>query len=231
MEVIRTSSPAEDAGKALSEALERRAGSPVLLMLSGGSAFLVLEHVDEGVFGPNLTLGVLDERCSKDLQVNNYLQLKETTFFKNAVAKGAQIISSEVQDGEDCEEIGEGWKGQLLNWEKENPEGVIIATMGIGPDGHVAGIFPKVKEVAFNSSEIVVSYSVSPEVNKFTERITVTYTFLKEYVDEVIAYAVGEEKSEIIKELEENTDNKDTSTVPARVFNQMSLVRLYTDNR
>lgn len=229
MEVIRSETPKEAAGKAFGEVLKSYADLPVLLMLSGGSAMSILDYVDESVLEPNMTLSVLDERCSSDPAVNNFLQLKETKFFEKAVAKGVQVISTEVQEEEGCLDVASRWEKNLLDWKIENPDGVIVATMGIGPDGHVAGIMPNINEVPFSGENIVVSYSVPPEVNKYTDRITVTYTFLRDYVDEGVAYAVGSEKQDIIKGLEENPAEKDTVTIPARVFNQMSAVKLYSD--
>jgi len=229
MEIIRSETPKEDAGQALGEVLKKYADRPVLLMLSGGSAMSILDYVDEECLGSNITISVLDERCSRDPQINNFLQLKETTFFKNAVSAGVQVISTEVKEGEGCSDLGNRWEKDLRNWKAKNPDGVIIATMGMGPDGHVAGIMPNAEEETFNGSDLVVSYSVSPEVNKFTDRVTVTYAFLKDYIDEGIAYASGSEKQNIIKVLEENPDEKDIVTIPARIFYQMRSVKLYTD--
>ncbi len=239
LEIFRISNPAAGAGIALSEVLEHHKEQPVLLLLSGGSALSILDYIEVDVLGPNLTITMLDERCSSDPKVNNFLQLKEKIFYKNAVTQNAKIISTAITENDDCAEFAKRWEKEVIAWKKDHPDGVVLATMGMGADGHVAGIFPGVDEKRFNGEELVVSYSVSPEVNKFTDRITVTYTFLKEYIDGAIVYAVGEEKEEVIKMLEEvqkkmragdeMVENiKTTKEIPAMVFRQMKLVVVYT---
>ena len=76
LEIFHIGSPAAGAGIALGEVLEYHKEQPVLLMLSGGSAFSILDYIEADVLGPNLTISILDERCSSDSKINNFLQLK-----------------------------------------------------------------------------------------------------------------------------------------------------------
>ena len=234
LEIFHIGSPAAGAGIALGEVLEYHKEQPVLLMLSGGSAFSILDYIEADVLGPNLTISILDERCSSDSKINNFLQLKEKTFFKNAVDREVKIISTAVENEKDCSVLAKNWEKALLGWKENNPEGIVIATMGIGVDGHVAGIMPNVDLEVFDGKDLVVSYSVPSEVNKYTDRITVTYTFLKEFIDGAIVCVIGEEKKEIIKLLEKEVKEgsgelpKSLKEMPAMIFKQMKLVTLYT---
>lgn len=66
--------------------------------------------------------------------------------------------------------------------------------MGIGQDGHTAGIFPGDHGFDFDGDVWVVGYFVPKEVNQYQERVTVTNTYLQTEIAQAIVYAVGEEK-------------------------------------
>lgn len=226
MEIVRTPNPAREAGRALTSALLRHKERPILLMLSGGSAFEMLAHVDIEALGPQLTLSVLDERYSHDVRVNNYAQLTATPFFKICMERGAQYISTEVTE-ETQEEVRVQWEVSLRVWKSVHQDGVVLGTMGVGQDGHTAGIFPQISEVDFGGESLVVAYTLPDGAHQYRERITTTFTFLTEWVDEAIVYAVGEEKREVLMQLEKGTETREE--MPACVFHEMRSVKLFTD--
>ncbi len=202
MEVVVSSTPAQDAGAYLSQALARHRESPVLLLLSGGSALALLEHVDPAVLGPHLTLTTLDERYSSDPSASNFSQIVATDFYAAAQAAGVECIDSTFMPGEILEVVGARFETALHSWHVTHPQGVVVATLGIGLDGHTAGIFPGPQPVDFAGPQWVASYSLSPgTVNRYRERITVTYTYLRSHLTEAIVYAVGPEKRKIIDTL------------------------------
>ncbi len=229
MEIIRSINPSVEAGKKLESILADNSNRPVLLMLSGGSAFEILGNIDADVLGSNLTLSVLDERFSEEPEVNNFSQLTQTPFFKSCVDKGAKFISTEVVKGESMEQLRERWNQSLQDWKNNNPSGLFIATMGIGNDGHTAGIFGGNYGVDFDGKGWTVAYSVPKEINEFTDRITVTNTFLKNEIDEAIAYAVGETKLKVVSSLL-NEPKSTEGKIPAEVIKEMKKVSLLTDN-
>lgn len=226
MEIIRTDNPQELAGATLSGLLLSNRKRSVLLMLSGGSAFSILDYVDEEVLGPNIVITVLDERLSIDPNVNNFMQLEQTAFCVKAAEKGARFISTEVTLDSTVNSVAAHLDLSIRVWREQNPNGVVIATMGIGPDGHTAGIFPGTHDADFESNLLFVGYEVSKEVNQHTQRITATHSFLRECVDEAIVYAVGTDKQIHIKKLEEGVC--DTTSMPACVMVAMKSVTLYT---
>ncbi len=229
MEVTTSSTPAVTAGALLSAALRRYHDKPVLLMLSGGSAFALLEYVDETVLGPQVMITTLDERFATDPAVNNFAQLSTTDFFRKAAACGAQSISTMAAAVETLEEAGERFDLALTVWREQNPDGVVLATMGIGPDGHTAGIFPGEYNVNFSGQDWVVAYQVPKAVNPYPERITVTYTFLREQLTEAIVYAVGAEKSVIIKQLQQGSCDLDQ--MPACIVRELPSAIVVTDQK
>ncbi len=226
MEVIHTKTPQEEAGNALTSALLRNKERPILLMLSGGSAFEILPYVDIEALGPYITLSVLDERYSTDPDISNFSQLSRTEFFARATEGGAQSISTEITE-ETPEEAAVQWEVSLRVWKSVHPDGVVLATMGVGPDGHTAGIFPHVPEVDFSGESLVVAYVVPEGVHQYRERITTTFTFLTEWVNEAFVYVVGEGKREVLVQLEESTNFREE--MPASIFHEMQSVKLYTD--
>lgn len=226
MDIIRSHDVKKEAGRALTKLLEKERTCPILLMLSGGSAFSLLECVDETVLGPHITLTVLDERYTKDPSVHNFTQLTHTQFFERCSARGVHNISTEILDVETGDEVARKWEKALRAWKTEYPDGVIIATMGIGADGHTAGIFAGEYAVDFSGDAWVVSYHVPKEVHQYQDRITVTYTFLKTCVDTVIVYAEGEEKQNIINMLDTETCNR--AQYPICILKEMPAVCVFS---
>ena len=225
MEIIETEYPTEEAGQALTEALKTHTKQPILLMLSGGSAFSILEYVSSDVLGSHITLTVLDERYSTDPTINNYAQLQQTTFFAACVEHGVETIPMTVQEGESLTEMSARFEKTLRTWRKQNPSGVVIATMGVGHDGHTAGIFWSEHGISFDDDKWVVGYVVPKEVNTYQERVTVTNTYLRTEIAQAIVYAVGEEKYNIVQNIySHNAEFR----VPANIFREIKDLTIYT---
>jgi 6-phosphogluconolactonase/glucosamine-6-phosphate isomerase/deaminase len=227
MEVITSNNPKRAAAAALSQLLAEQAGNPVLLMLSGGSALLLLDEVSTDDITERVTITVLDERFSTDPTINNFSQLEHTAFYRACVEYGAHSISTVVLSDETIEDVRDRFAAALYTWKTENPDGVVIATMGIGADGHTAGILPGTYVVDMNGPAWVVGYQVPVEVNPYTERVTVTNTFLRQCVDVAIVFAVGKEKRPYFARIE--AGDYTLETIPAGILNEMRAVNLFTD--
>ena len=226
MEIFETEQPKEDAGQSLTDALREHSKKPILLMVSGGSAFSLLDFVEPSVLGPHITLTVLDERFSSDPAINNFTQLEQTKFFASCINKRVQTISTKVLEYESLHGLHNRFDTALHTWKEQNEDGVIIATMGIGPDGHTAGIFPGEHGVDFNDNTWVVGYTVPKEVNQYPERVTVTNTFLRNKVDQAIVYAVGSDKYRLIQKLQATETS--IQEIPATIFKEMPFLIIFT---
>jgi 6-phosphogluconolactonase/glucosamine-6-phosphate isomerase/deaminase len=227
MEIIATKNPAQVAGESLARLLQQYHDMPILLLLSGGSALAMLSHVPYEVLSSNITLTVLDERFSTNPSINNFAQLETTDFFKKAMGRKVSVISTKIKQNESLLQAGERFAAALHVWRAQHENGVVLATMGIGADGHTAGIFPNTEAVDFSAASWVVSYVVPPEVNQFQERITVTYTFLKDEVTAVVGYVVGIEKQAVIAKLQQTMCP--LSEMPACILRELKAVQLVTD--
>jgi 6-phosphogluconolactonase/glucosamine-6-phosphate isomerase/deaminase len=129
------------AGESLNQLLADNKDKPVLLMLSAGSALSVLDYVSQIPLTENLTVSVLDERFSQVAGVNNFLQLQKKDFYADAVSAGCSFFGTVPRLNESMQSLARRWEDNLRKWENDNPQGTIIATLGMGPDGHTAGIF------------------------------------------------------------------------------------------
>lgn len=227
MDILRSATAAMTAGQQLTQMLMRYQGQPTLLLLSGGSAVELLTYVDTNVVGSWLTISTLDERYSTDATINNFAQLQVLPFCQTAVAQGAQTISTAIRPDETLIESGARFEHALREWRSQYPYGQVVAVAGVGADGHTAGIFAGEYGVDLASEAWVAAYSVPTSVHQYTDRITVTYTFLRTQVTEVLVYVAGLAKQPIVEQLQRAACTH--ATIPAGIFNELSQVTLVTD--
>lgn len=220
---------AKKAGDRLRQLLLQYRDQPVLLLLSGGSALAMLDYLQPQDLSPGITIQCLDERHSEDPAINNFAQLMATSFFSVAKQASVTFVDTRIQPGKSLEELAQRMETSLRNWHQQNPSGVTLATMGIGPDGHTSGIMtfpedPRFFKQLFQGKRWVVGYSAlakSPYL-----RATTTLTYLKR-LHHVVAYAVGEEKRDVLSRLQQ--PSKGFAAFPAMILHELPDVVLYTD--
>lgn len=222
----------QKAGVVLSDMLKKCQGSTVLLMLSGGSAFELLEFIDSSLLGSHITLSILDERFSENPTINNFAQLKQTSFYTIAVERGCNFIDTQVQPNDDLESLKNRFEKAVALWRKRNEHGFIIATLGIGKDTHIAGTLPYpedemlFKNLFENAESLFVGYDAG-EKNKYPLRITPTNPFLRSAINYALVYVAGESKKQsLIRTL---MTRELLHRVPARIIHEMKAVTLVTD--
>ncbi len=233
IEIVFEESPEkaiEKAGHYVNESLEDFKGSPVLLLLSGGSSLKMLEYIDLSLFGPDITIGALDDRYSRDPKINNFAQIVDSNFFRGARERSASYIDTRPGEDESLENLADRFENELHNWISENPEGKILATIGMGADGHVAGIMPDPAEKdrfseIFESDRWVAGYDAKEKDPKNPLRVTTTLSFIKK-IDRSITFMTGEEKRSA---LEAALDSGSFDEIPARVIQEISKASIITD--
>lgn len=230
--IVDTESPEERAGILLENWFEHAQHTPLLFLVSGGSSLSVLDHISDTLLGSHITVCVLDERMSTDGAVNNYMQLQKTRFAESAIDAGVSWIGSVPRDGESLGSLAERLDSTVRGWREENPEGIVIALMGMGSDGHTAGIFPYLDKEAdafnelFNSDGWFVGYDATGK-HEHALRVTATHTFLKHEVDQALLFVTGEEKREALsKALDVHGERFE---IPARVIHDMRNVTIVTN--
>jgi 6-phosphogluconolactonase/glucosamine-6-phosphate isomerase/deaminase len=210
---------ADDISLYLSNA-QKRAGK-VLFLSSGGSSLAILEFISDDIPGDYPTIGVLDERYDREGKNNNFVQLSGTGFYRKALKSGCAFIDTTVRPGQTRNGLADYFEGKLREWRKNNPDGEIVATIGIGPDGHTSGImpFPEDKErfdFLFNGERWVMAYDATGKT-PYPERVTTTNTFLK-LIDRAFVFAVGREKAEAFRHMQED---RPVSEVPAAILKEL----------
>jgi 6-phosphogluconolactonase/glucosamine-6-phosphate isomerase/deaminase len=220
---------AASAGEALNNLLLENIKSPILLLVSAGSAFEILEYVGEKVMSENLTVCMLDDRFSENPEVNNFLQLQKLDFYTLALSKDVNFFGTLPRPNEKITELAERFEGNLKNWRKENPNGLIVATFGMGADGHTAGIFPESDEKKFanlmKNESWVIGYNVGDK-DKYSERVTTTLTFFKE-IDFGIGFVCGEDKKLKFNELQQGGTS--VNLLPALSWHSIKNLQIFTD--
>ncbi len=221
---------AATAGEALNDLLVQNKTATVLLLLSGGSALKILDYISPSSLGDNLAITVLDERFNQDPKINNFLQLQKTQFCTDALEAAASFFGTLPRNGESMENLAARWESALKKWRSDFPKGKIIATLGMGADGHTAGIFPFPEDVSkfrqlFENDRWIASYDVGSK-NKFKERITTTITFLR-LIDEAIIFVCGKEKKEKFDMVLSKASA--LAELPALAWHELKRARIFTD--
>lgn len=184
----------------------------VLWLLSGGSAIKVAVATAEklGTVVPDtLTLTLADERYGPVNHADsNWRQLEEA----GLTLPGARLLP--VLKGKGLKETAE-YYAKLLQTEFDRAD-LVIALAGMGPDGHIFGIKPGSPSV--DSQLPVIGYEWDDYI-----RLTPTLVILKE-IDEVVVYAVGEEKHQQLDDLAKDLP---PSQQPAQFLKQLKDVIVY----
>lgn len=217
-------------GEILKKAKEEK--EQVLLLLSGGSAFEIIKGIKSDCMGSHLTVGMLDERLESNPKINNFLQFKETDFYRLAKESGTHFIESIPLDEETVESFAKRIEYAWKNWRMQNKTGKIFITQGVGADGHTAGVMPHGESRDFfektfeDQSRFVAGYDAG-EKNQYSRRATATLSFLKNEVDASLVWIVGKEKIKPFSDI--MSDSGNLAETPARIIREMKSVIIFTN--
>lgn len=226
MKIVQTEDIEASAVDCLINLIKNNSTKQILLLLSGGSWLSLYEKINPEIFSANVTISVLDERFSFDEKTNNFLQLKQTNFFQNAFKNGVKFIDTGVEENETLINHSNRFETALREWKSQNQNGIIIVTMGMGTDGHTAGIFPTFNFEDFDD-KWVIGYEVDKSINVYTERVTVTPYFLINEVTLAVCCVSGENKCQMLNSILSNGD--ENVNLPARIWHKMQNVEVVTD--
>lgn len=238
MKIFKASSKEGAMRKALVElnaCLKDVRKNPVLLMLSSGSALELLDGITMRNIGKHITVTVLDERFSTDPAVNNFSQIAETEFYKQAEKKGIDYIDTRVHNSKiTLQKFAKKFERGLRKWRNKYPKkGKIIITGGVGQDGHTAGIMPypenhrKFQKLFDSEHSWVVGYHASSKKTPYRKRVTVTLPFLRNQPNYSFMYAVGQRKKAAIRRM--LAKKGELAQTPARIIHEMHESKLFCD--
>lgn len=207
----------------------RESGSPGLLLFSGGSALGILDLLKEESFGPSLTMAPVDERCDPSWEESNFAAFTKTACFPRAETAATRFIDMRAKPGQGREELSLASEHAIRGWMTNHPGGVTIALLGMGPDGHTAGIFPMDDEKRFHElfekDRLVIGHR-GPEYALCPERVTATLSLLRR-MDRIYVFFTGEEKRAIWARAVVGTEP--LHKLPAGIFRTLPRVEIFTD--
>jgi 6-phosphogluconolactonase/glucosamine-6-phosphate isomerase/deaminase len=212
--------------------LAREFGGPVLLLLAGGSSIALYDHIETQHLGSHITLAVTDERATSDAGANNFSRIAATRFFTNACERNCNYIDTRLGADENLDALAARFDGAVRQWFTDHPAGKCLAVLGVGADGHTAGILPHPWDRANfarlfeNADRWTVGYDAGGK-SEHPLRVTVTCTFLRAKVDEAVVYAVGSAKARALKRLCGRKGH--LADLPAWILREMRAATVFTD--
>lgn len=224
-----------ETAKAISAILEKQQDKDVLLMLSGGSAMAVYNSIKPQWLSDHVTITMTDDRFSHEMDINNSHLLQATDFYNESINADAYFISTEVWNEQSPEELADRFEYGLKQWRTEFPRGVVVAVLGMGEDGHTAGIIPGTSKIGGqqasftnlfeNPGKWVVGYSTLN--NEYHERVTITLPFIRKYIDYAVAFISGEKKREAFDRL--LSESGSLEATPIRILRELKNVEIFTN--
>lgn len=244
-QLIITDTPAKEVGEHINTIIHEHSGD-VVCLLSGGSALAIIEHIHPGkecahqschdeqsrsekvlcARSECRTIFMMgDERVSREQKTNNYLQLKNLYPNHPVLANTLDTTPLENETAKDfAYRIEKTFSDVLVKL--SNPK--IVAVLGMGTDGHIAGIFPMDEKAFRQTYQDDVTYApVDPQGLIIDSRASITPTWLLTYADIVLGFVCGSSKKNILIDL--NTNDKKLFERPAELLKLHRRAIVYTD--
>ena len=227
MEIHTTTDPAKKIGDRVTAIINEHDGD-VLCFLSGGSGMSVVEHIQPIYKGECRTIFMMgDERVSRVPSANNYLQLtKRYAGFRIL----DHTIDTSIKPDERSSEFSVRMSTEIEKIISETKNVKIISVLGIGTDGHIAGIFPLERGAFQDTYQHEQTYvPVRMKGLEFNFRASLTPSFILHKVSEIFVYAAGANKTDILYLL--LGEDKSTHERPAELIKQHINAHVYTDQQ
>lgn len=198
-----------------------------LLLLSGGTSpdllYQVIAQKGELKAG---AVALIDERYGKIMHDNSNEKMIAQTGLTDYI-NNVGIPFSKILQGKNLETTANDYEQVVKDLFAKYPKK--MAVMGIGADGHTAGIKP---DLEYDHSRLVVAFD---DEGVFGKRVTLTFEAL-EQIDKFLILAFGENersspasqgKKEALQRMFTETDQK---KLPASFYNKTTAsVTIYTD--
>jgi 6-phosphogluconolactonase len=202
--------------KVISEHLKK--GEKILWLVTGGSAIEVAAEVSKLIKNEDLSrlyITLTDERYgAANHSESNWRQLLDAGF------KLPQAQLFPLLNGEDVEKTAMNYSHFLEELLHESD--YKISLFGMGPDGHIASLFP-----GFPQLEEDQGYALSVEdaPKPPPQRITMTIPAIKE-LDEAVLYVRGEERRALLEKLKQEVSINEQ---PAQILKGLPKFTIFND--
>ena len=215
-----SSQPHRHAALRLHELLRDR---EAICIISGGSALDVFAELPEDDLVRTIFM-LGDERWSRAPGSNNYVQYA-ARFTDHPLLP--QLVDTSVAPDESHRAYAERLARTFKQLQHERPHALIIALLGIGSDGHTAGIFPMNEQSFIETYEADVPY-VPINVEGLSEPFRASLTPSEiERSAAIVAYATGSEKHDVLTEL--HVTKRSLHEQPAQLIARHANADLFTD--
>lgn len=219
MNYVSITSP-EPVVRHLTETLAKQLseGKKTVWLMPGGSAIQIAAHVSKNLVSQGVNLANLYVTLS-DERYGDYGHADEN--WPQLQAAGLELPGAHtyrvLQPGLDCAATVAAYGAKLSEWFALAD--YKLGFLGIGPDGHTAGIKPHAFDMA--TTDMAAGYTGAD-----FERITMT-PYAVSQLDEIVSYAMGEAKTEALNRLAHET--VDRAEQPAQILKSVVNFTLYTD--
>jgi len=153
--------------------------------------------------------------------------MKAMSFWKWIIRAKCGVINTEIKKretlGAEADRMERNWK----KWRKNNKNGKIVVLLGMGEDGHTAGIMPHPNDkelfdnLFVNTEKWVVGYDCGDK-NIYKERMTASVYFLENIVDKCFLYFRGEKKENVFN----SRFDKSLNEMPIKVVDNITWEQL-----
>lgn len=200
----------DNLAKAINQAIHE--GKHVLWMISGGSTIdVTVQARNQLINTTNLVVMQVDERFGPVGHANsNWQQLLDRGFDTN------NLVCHPILIGEEFDSTASAYSS-VLQKEFEAAD-LVVGLLGVGADGHTAGILPG--SPAVRDKNLLAAFIASDY-----QRITITPAAIAK-INLAIVYAVGKEKAQALQSLQETIP---ISKQPAQALKLAGEVYVYND--
>lgn len=215
----------------LNNFLSRNRKLPKLILCSGGSSIELFDTFSTPFLSDETTISLGDDRFSTKVCESNFHRLIQTEFYQQARRQKCKVIETFPTTSESLLEVMERMEEELRAWRRQNPLGVILATLGMGTDGHIAGIMPFSEDPQLfsslfeNEKHWVVGYDAGQK-NSIPLRVTITFPLILQ-IDFALLFVLGESKQEILKKALFAEQN--LPSLPASIIQSLKKVVVLTN--
>ncbi len=208
MDILKTSSAEAFVSTAVQTIIEaiieaQNGGKTATVGLSGGSTPKPVYEklsLEKTIDWKRVTFFLLDERYVPTGHSDSNTKMIRETLLKNSAADAAFLFPDTTLPLEDC----------VADYDaKISARYPDLVILGMGPDGHIASLFPPVSPDAFGPASVIHTTTDSFAVR---DRISVTFPVLEAAVKRVFLIT-GAEKYALLQKMQDG--NQDASLFPA----------------
>ncbi len=217
MRFVNSPDPSVGQGELLSKLSELLSKGKLLWIVSGGSNIPIevnILNALEDSLTANLNILLSDERYGRSRHKDSNYQLLVEAGINIKQANFPNILDQDLSPEQTLRRYIQVYE------EFSQASSSVIAQLGIGYDGHIAGVLPN--SPATDSTDLIAYYESKPY-----NRLTLTLNTLKT-VDKIDVFCFGINKHPVLDKLKAGQES--SSFFPSMVLREITDVTVYNDH-